>query len=253
MSTATGKLGTAIHSVTGGNTTGDAEVIDAAWSKLYGSCNERTVLYTLPRLCHNAADACDKYADAVDHAHSKAERELGAAGVLGAVLLGVGGFLTPETGGASDAGAIAVDVAIARGIMVPIAGALLATVGGLSAGALAEYVIHATEDSASNAPNVRPTDANTTNLQSALDREVGIMQSKQRSRDTPRRSAPKSRRPSTTRRPGCPTTRRRTNGRCVRRCSMRRWKSRCATRTRTTDRARETRERTESAEWVRGE
>ncbi|KAB2384587.1 WXG100-like domain-containing protein [Actinomadura montaniterrae] len=190
VSTATEKLGTAIHSVTGGNTTGDAEVIDAAWSKLYGSCNERTVLYTLPRLCHNAADACDKYADAVDHAHSKAERELGAAGVLGAVLLGVGGFLTPETGGASDAGAIAVDVAIARGILVPIAGALLATVGGLSAGALAEYVIHATEDSASNAPNVRPTDANTTTLQGALDREVGIMQSKQRSRDTPQALSP---------------------------------------------------------------
>lgn len=173
VSTATGKLGTAVHSVTGGNTTGDAEIIDSVWSKLYGPCNERAVLYTLPRLCHNDADACDKYADAVDHAHSKAERELGAAGVLGAVLLGVGGFLTPETGGASDAGAIAVDVAIARGILVPIAGALLATVGGLGVGALAEHVVQATEDSATNAPQVQPTDAETQSLQGALEREAG--------------------------------------------------------------------------------
>ncbi|MBO2463880.1 WXG100-like domain-containing protein [Actinomadura violacea] len=173
VSTAAGKLGTAIYSVTGGNTTGDAEVIDSAWSKLYGSCNERTVLYTLPRLCHNVAEACDKYADAVDHAHRKAEWELGAAGVLGAVLLGVGGFLTPETGGASDAGAIAVDAAIARGILVPIAGALVATVGGLSVGALAEHIIQATEDSATNAPRVQPTDAETQSLQGALEKEVG--------------------------------------------------------------------------------
>ncbi|MDL4814170.1 hypothetical protein [Actinomadura opuntiae] len=129
------------------------------------------MLYTLPRLGHNVADACDKYADAVDHAHTKAEWELGAAGVLGSIILGVGGFFTP--GGASDTGAIAVDAAIARGILVPIAGTLLAIVSGLSLGALAEHIIQATEDSATNAPKVQPTDAETQSLQGALEKEVG--------------------------------------------------------------------------------
>ncbi|GAA2127201.1 WXG100-like domain-containing protein [Actinomadura napierensis] len=173
VSTAAGKLGTAIHSVTGGNTTGDARAIDDVWSRLYAPCNERTVLYTLPRLCHNVADACGKYADAIDHARSKAEWELAGVGLLGAVVLGVGGALTPETGGASDAGAITVDAALARATLVPIAGALLATVGGLGAGALAEHIVQATEDSASNAPHVQPTDAETQSLQGALEKEVG--------------------------------------------------------------------------------
>ncbi|MWA02745.1 PASTA domain-containing protein [Actinomadura sp. LD22] len=172
LTASTGKLGTAIYSVTEGNNTRDARAIDDVWSKLYASCNDATVLQALPDLCTNIANACTKYADAVEHAHNKAKWELVGAGVVGVVVIGAGLFFTPETGGASDAGAAAADTALAMSILGPIATALLGTVTLIAAGALAEHVIQAAENSADKAPNVQPNDADTQGLESSLEGAV---------------------------------------------------------------------------------
>ncbi|MEU6748497.1 PASTA domain-containing protein [Spirillospora sp. NPDC046719] len=130
------------------------------------------MLQALPDLCKNIANACTKYADAVEHAHNKARWELAGAGVVGVVVIGAGLFFTPETGGASDAGAAAADTALAMSILGPIATALLGAVTLIAAGALAEHVIQAAENSADKAPNVQPSDADTQGLEKSLEGAV---------------------------------------------------------------------------------
>lgn len=44
LSTAAGRLGTAINSITDGNDSTDAEAINHVWSKVYSPCNDSTVL-----------------------------------------------------------------------------------------------------------------------------------------------------------------------------------------------------------------
>lgn len=172
LSTIAGDLGTAIYSITEGNDTTDAEAINHVWSKIYSPCNDSTVLGALIDLCAGIAQSCTDYANAVDHARNQAELELGGAGVVGVVIIGAGLFFTPETGGASDAGAATANLVLANSILTPIAATLVAAVATLAAGALADHIIQATEESAANAPQVKPSDADSKSLEKSVGNEV---------------------------------------------------------------------------------
>ena len=173
LSSIAGDLGTAVHSITGGNDTTDAEAINHVWSKIYFPCDESTVLGALIDLCVGIAQSCTEYANAVDHARHQAEAGLTAAGVVGIVVIGVGLVFTPVTAGGSDAGAASVDLALSVGVLTPIAATLLTVVAGLALGALADHIIQATEDSAAHAPQVKPSDADSKSLEKSLNRGIG--------------------------------------------------------------------------------
>ncbi len=159
LSTIAGRLSTAIGTATEGSDTSDAEAIKHVWSRVYGPCNDSTVLSALIDLCGGIARACTDYANAVDHARHKAEGALGGAGIVGLVVAGAGLIFTPATGGASDAGAATVNMVMAMSIMAPIMAALVATVAAIALGALADHIVQAAEESAAHAPKVKPSDA----------------------------------------------------------------------------------------------
>lgn len=135
-------------------------------------CNDGTVLAALPDLCAGIAHACTTYADAADHARHQAQLQLAAAAVPLGLLDGGALILTPETSGGSDAIAAGIDAALIRSILIQVMEPLVAIATALAAGALADHIIHATDESAARAPQVRPTDADGESVSKSTDGEV---------------------------------------------------------------------------------
>ncbi|WP_433151925.1 restriction endonuclease fold toxin [Actinomadura nitritigenes] len=165
------RLGTTIFSITEPGTK-DAKAISGYWSKVYAPCNDRTVLAGLSELCRIMGSACDNYAQVIDHAHSSVERKLAEAGIAIGVTSLVAGALTVFTGGASDAGGAVLDAAEAEAILGPIEAETAAATEDVAT-SISEELVDAVETTAAETPTIESVEAETSELQGAVEGEMG--------------------------------------------------------------------------------
>ncbi|HUK68612.1 MAG TPA: hypothetical protein VLW50_07660 [Streptosporangiaceae bacterium] len=76
---AAGQLNAVATSLTDVNDGADVRAIEGFWARVYRIGDPQTVLAGLPILCSALADACDRYASAVDHARSAMKWALAGA------------------------------------------------------------------------------------------------------------------------------------------------------------------------------
>ncbi len=169
---AAGRLNTVIGSLTDVNDGADQRAIEGFWAKVYRIGDPHTVLAGLPMLCSALAEACDRYAAAVDHARSVMKWALAGAGIAIGVTSIVGAGATIFTLGASDAGAGAADAAEAAAILAPQADAAAAAVASEMDAAVAADLVAAVEAATSATPAVELVEAETTEVGQALDEEL---------------------------------------------------------------------------------
>ena len=158
---AAGRLNAVICSLTDVNDGADVRAIEGFWARVYRIGDPHTVLAGLPMLCLALGDACDCYANAVDHARSAMKWALAGAGIAVGITSIVGAAATIFTFGASDAGAAAADAAEAAAILAPEAEAAAAAVASGTDAAAAADLIAAVEAATSatprlNSPRPRP-------------------------------------------------------------------------------------------------
>jgi hypothetical protein len=167
-----GHLSAVIGSLTDFNHGADVRAVETFWSRVYRVGDPHTLLDGLPRLCKALGDACDRYADAVDHARSTMKWALAGAGIAIGVTTVVGVAATIFTFGLSDAGAGAADTAEAAAILAPEAEAAAATISAGTEAAVAADLVSAVEAATADAPEVEVVDAETTQVEQALDEEL---------------------------------------------------------------------------------
>jgi hypothetical protein len=155
----------------------DSHAIGDFWGKVYKSGNPHTVLAGLYELCESLGDSCDRYATAVEHARSQMKGALVGAGIAIGVTTAIGILGSIVTLGGSDAGAAAADAAEAAAILGPIAEDAAATVATETAAAIAEDLPVAVEAAADTAPEIGTAEAEATEVEPALEEDLGKAES----------------------------------------------------------------------------
>ncbi|MGQ4514939.1 WXG100-like domain-containing protein [Streptomyces sp. DW26H14] len=112
-------LHTQVQSLTDDNSDESVSVMAAFWATIWqdGGNAHKIPLSAAHDACGELATACDKFAHAIDEAHSGTEHELAEADVVVGLTTAVGLVLTLFTAGGSDAGAAALDGAEAGAIL----------------------------------------------------------------------------------------------------------------------------------------
>ncbi|MEU6221741.1 hypothetical protein ABZ845_30215 [Streptomyces sp. NPDC047022] len=120
---------------------------------------------------------CEKFAHAIDQAHSEFEHKVSEAGIAIGLTTAVGVLGTLFTLGGSDAGAVALDAGEAA--------ALFASVDGILDAAMADYAAEGVAEletvlasAAEDVPEVEAVDAETTEVSQALDREMATTEAR---------------------------------------------------------------------------
>jgi hypothetical protein len=160
----------AIDSISTGDDT--AQAITQFWGQTFTPGDQRTLLAGLEAVCNALGDACDKYAQAVDDAHSKMKDALAATGIVVGITTIIGILATPFTLGGSDAAAGAADTAEAAGILGPILSALIITVSDMIGTVLPDEVLAMLSFGIEEAPDIEVVEAETTEIEGAIDDEL---------------------------------------------------------------------------------
>jgi hypothetical protein len=160
----------AIDSVATGDDT--AQAITEFWAQTFSPGNQRTLLAGLEQVCRSLGDACGKYAQAVDDAHSKMKDALAATGIAVGITTILGILGTPFTFGGSDAAAAEADTAEAAGILGPMLSSLIVTVSSMVGAVLPDEIIAMLSLGIEEAPDIEVVEAETTEIEGALDDEL---------------------------------------------------------------------------------
>lgn len=117
-------LGNDLHSTVNGitdfNTSASIDAMAKFWSLIWADGQDtKAPLSTAHQACDQLAQVCEKYADAIDKAHSSIEDALVGAGIAIGFTSAVGALLTLFTGGGSDVVAAELDMAEASAILGP--------------------------------------------------------------------------------------------------------------------------------------
>ncbi|MEU6218300.1 hypothetical protein ABZ845_12395 [Streptomyces sp. NPDC047022] len=176
-------LGTSLHlqvqAITDFNSSGAVTAMAAFWGKIWQDHDPGGLapLSTAHLACTQLASACEKFAHAIDQAHSEFEHKATEAGIAIGLTTAVGILGTVFTLGGSDAGAVALDAGEAA--------ALFASVEGIMDAAMADYAAEGIEQletvlasAAEDVPEVEAVDAETTEVTEALDREMATAEAR---------------------------------------------------------------------------
>jgi hypothetical protein len=162
-------LSHAVTAITDNNRTDCLAAMQEFWDALAGPYG---LLGELTDTCHQLAAACNSYAQAIDDAHDRLKTALIEAGIAIGLTTVVGGLLSLVTFGASDVAAAAADVAEVEEIVVPIVEKFEATVATETETAIGADVAASLESIAADAPTIEAVEAETTEIQSAVDAEL---------------------------------------------------------------------------------
>ncbi|MCF3961495.1 WXG100-like domain-containing protein [Streptomyces fuscigenes] len=162
-----------VQSLTDNNSDDSVTAMAAFWGKVWqdGGNTGKAPLSAAHDACGKLASACDKFAHAIDEAHSSTEEKLAGAGIAIGLTTALGVVLTVVTAGASDAGAAALDGAEAGAILGGVEATAEAAIADIDTAVIADA---ATElDAAAEAvPEIEAVDAETTEVDEALDEEL---------------------------------------------------------------------------------
>ncbi len=167
-----GRANTAIAGLTASPDDDNGKAINEFWNDVYNRDDPKTVLAGMYHICKALGDACDKYAKSVDDAHDKMKNALIGAGIAVGLTTLAGAALSIFTLGGSDAAAGAADAAEAEAILGPIAAETAATVGTEVAAAVSDDLVAAVETAAADTPTIEAVEADTTQIEEALDNEM---------------------------------------------------------------------------------
>ncbi|MCA1223642.1 WXG100-like domain-containing protein [Streptomyces sp. 8L] len=133
-------LHTQVQSLTDNNSDESVSAMAAFWATIWqdGGNAHKAPLSAAHDACSKLATACDKFAHAIDEAHSSTEHKLAEAGVVVGLTTAVGVVLTIFTAGGSDAGAAALDGAEAGAILGGVEAAADAAVTEIDTAVIAE-------------------------------------------------------------------------------------------------------------------
>ncbi|MGQ4516453.1 WXG100-like domain-containing protein [Streptomyces sp. DW26H14] len=162
-----------VQSLTDNNSDDSVHAMAVFWAKIWqqGAGAKSAPLSAAKEACDKLASVCEKFASAIDDAHSSTEHKLAGAGIALGLTTALGIILTPFTGGGSDAGAAALDSAEAAGILGSVEVALDAAVTDISADMIADMETYL-QAAADGVPEIETVDAETTEVTQALDREL---------------------------------------------------------------------------------
>ncbi|WP_329457964.1 WXG100-like domain-containing protein [Streptomyces sp. NBC_01497] len=176
-STAIQGIGRALHgqvqSLTDNNSDDSVRAMAGFWAKIWqdGGNTGKAPLSAAHDACDKLASACDKFAHAIDEAHSSTEEKLAGAGIAVGLTTAVGVLLTVVTAGASDAGAAALDGAEAGAILGGVEATAEAAIAEIDTAVIADVGTEL-EAAAEAVPEIEAVDAETTEVDEALDREL---------------------------------------------------------------------------------
>lgn len=176
-------LGTSLHlqvqAITDVNCSGAIIAMAGFWGKIWHSSDPGGMapLSTAHLACTKLASVCEKFAHAIDQAHSEFEHKVTEAGIAIGLTTAIGVLGTVFTLGGSDAGAVALDAGEAA--------ALFASVDGILDAAMADYAAEGVAEletvlasAAEDVPEVEAVDAETTEVSQALDREMATTEAR---------------------------------------------------------------------------
>lgn len=174
-----GRLQAAVASVTDNNSTSALEAMSEFFAQIWsGAAQGAAPLDARLRACQQLAQLCEKYASALDSAHSQIERALVGTGIAVGLTSAIGAALSFFTGGGSDAVAGWADSAEAAAILGPIASEFTATVSAELEAAYLDEIVPILNSAADDIPDLTALDAETTPVGNVLDTELS--QSEQR-------------------------------------------------------------------------
>lgn len=166
------KLHTAVEGMTAVNDSECVRAMNDLWDSLAKDGDNSALFTGLQNACGKLAAACDQYAKAIDDAQSNLEDALAGAGIAVGLTTVVGILLTPFTFGGSDAAAGAADAAEVAAICEPIAEEFATTVATEMETTIAADVATELEVVADAAPDIEAVEADTTDVDSAVDDEL---------------------------------------------------------------------------------
>ncbi|MBP0457568.1 WXG100-like domain-containing protein [Streptomyces montanisoli] len=166
-------LHTQVQSLTDNNADESVHAMAAFWATIWqdGGNAHKAPLSAAHEACGKLASACDKFAHAIDEAHSSTEHKLAGAGIAIGLTTVVGILLTPFTGGGSDAGAAALDGAEAGAILGGVEVAADAAVAEIDTAVIADVGTEL-EAAAEAVPEIETVDAEVTEVDDALSDEL---------------------------------------------------------------------------------
>ncbi|MBP0460229.1 WXG100-like domain-containing protein [Streptomyces montanisoli] len=173
-------LHTQVQSLTDNNSDESMHAMAAFWAAIWqdGGNAHKAPLSAAHDACGKLATACDKFAHAIDEAHSSTEHKLAGAGIAIGLTTVVGILLTPFTGGGSDAGAAALDGAEAGAILGGVEVAADAAVAEIDTAVIAD-VSTELEAAAEAVPEIETVDAEVTEVDDALSDELAETESRE--------------------------------------------------------------------------
>jgi hypothetical protein len=167
-----GRVNGTISGLNTGKNDDTTEAINDFWSTVYQPGNSRTILAGAQQICKALGDACDRYAETIDAAHSKMKSALVGAGIAIGLTTAIGIGLSIFTLGGSDAAAAEADAAEAEAILGPIAAETAETVAAETAVAVGADVVADVEVGVAETTTIEAVEAETTEVETALDQEM---------------------------------------------------------------------------------
>ncbi|MGH3624105.1 MAG: hypothetical protein ACRDQ5_20315 [Sciscionella sp.] len=172
VSDITSTLHGAVRSITESNSTECLDAMESFWNSLAKQGDKKAILTALHDACDGLGNACDKYAQAIDDAHSKLKGALIGAGIAVGLTTIAGILLTPFTGGGSDVGAAAADSAEVAAIAGPIVEEFEATVlADVDAAVSADLAVDL-EATAEAVPDIEAAEADLEDVDATVDKEL---------------------------------------------------------------------------------
>lgn len=176
-------LGTSLHlqvqAITDYNSGNAIIAMAGFWGRIWHTSDPGGMapLSTAHLACTRLAAVCDKFAQAIDHAHSEFEHKVSEAGIAMGVTTALGILGTVFTLGGSDAGAAALDAGEAAALFASVDSILDAAMADYAAEGIAELET-VLASAAEEVPEVEAVDAETTEVSQALDREMASAESR---------------------------------------------------------------------------
>jgi hypothetical protein len=166
-------LHTQVQSLTDNNSDDSVTAMAGFWAKIWqdGGNTGKAPLSAAHDACDKLASACDKFAHAIDEAHSSTEEKLAGAGIAIGLTTALGVVLTVVTAGASDVGAAALDGAEAGAILGGVEATAEAAIAEIDTAVIADVGTEL-EAAAEAVPEIETVDAETTEVEEALDEEL---------------------------------------------------------------------------------
>lgn len=169
-----------VQALTDNNSSASISAMAAFWGRIWQDCDAGgdAPLSTAHLACLRLAAVCEKFAEAIDHAHSEFEHKVSEAGLAIGVTTAVGVLGTIVTLGGSDAGAVALDAGEAAAIFATVDGVMDAAVADYAAEGISELET-VLASAAEGVPEVEAVDAETTEVAQVLEREMADTEARQ--------------------------------------------------------------------------